>query len=159
MIAHFIFCYLGTGFYGSRCPHLGVEATIKSLAHLLTHYDCSTVVGQKLQILMELLILEVGLSDQLFQIKFHDTQFLATDCWLKALWEKISLFNLNLTLGNISCRPPRLGDDWLMAQFTQVGYTTKELIHLNWVRLHQQVVFVSDVMDARGRVLDRKYNA
>ncbi len=80
---------------------------------------------------MELLILEVGLSDQIFRIKFHDAHFLATDCWLKALWEKITMFDLTVLLGNISCRPPRIGDDWLMAQFTQEGYSVKELIRLS----------------------------
>ena len=130
---------------------------MKGLAHLLTHYGCSTVVGRKLQISMEFLVLEVGVSDQVLQLNFQDVHFLATDCWLKFLWEKMSLFDLTVTLNNISLRPPRMGDEWLMAQFCWAGFCEKELIRLNRVRLHQQVVFVSNVMDAGGRAIDRRY--
>ena len=35
--------------------------------------------------------------------------------------------------------------------------TTDELVRLNWVRLHQQVIFGSDKMDASGRAIDKKY--
>jgi hypothetical protein len=33
----------------------------------------------------------------------------------------------------------------------------KELIRPNWAHLHQQVLFASDVMDAGGRAIDKKY--
>jgi hypothetical protein len=42
--------YLGKGFFGSGCPHLGVENTVKGLEKLLQHYGCPTVVGKKLQV-------------------------------------------------------------------------------------------------------------
>jgi hypothetical protein len=44
-----------------------------------------------------------------------------------------------------------------MTQFLQLGYPENELSRLNRVQLHQQVLFVSDVMDAGGQAIDRKY--
>ena len=44
-----------------------------------------------------------------------------------------------------------------MSQFCNLGYSGKELLRLNRVRLHQHVLFVSDVMDAGGKAIDRKY--
>ena len=149
--------YLSKGFYGSGCPHLGVEGLVKSLGKILQHYGCQTVVGKKLQILTELLLLEVGMSAQPFLLDYEKAHFLATDCWLKFLWEKISQFQFRLSLSNIACCPPREGDDWLMMQFQMLGYTQTDLLRLNRVRLHQQALFVSDVMDAGGLALDRRY--
>jgi hypothetical protein len=99
---------------------------------------------------MEFLIIEVGLSIQIFQLDYEKYHFLATDCWLKSVWEKISHFSLHITLRNVNCQPPRGGDDWIMMQFLQLVYPENELSRLNRVRLHQQVLFVSDVMDAGG---------
>ena len=56
--------YLGRGFFGSGCPHLGVEATISGLEKLLIHYGCDTVVGRKLQVSVEFLVMELGISAQ-----------------------------------------------------------------------------------------------
>ena len=41
-----------------------------------------------------------------------------------------------------------------MQKFWEVGFEESDLVQLNKVRLHQQVVFLSDVMDASGRRLD-----
>lgn len=75
--------YLRKDFFGSGCPHLGVEGLVKSLEKILQHFGCQTVVEKKLQISMELLLLEVGMTLQPFQLDYGKTHFLATDCWLK----------------------------------------------------------------------------
>ena len=44
-----------------------------------------------------------------------------------------------------------------MVKFWEIGFDTEDLLILNRGRIHQQVVFLSDVMDAGGRKLDKKY--
>ena len=44
-----------------------------------------------------------------------------------------------------------------MPMFLRLDFTNDELLCLNKVRIHQQVLFYSDVMDARGTALDRRY--
>ena len=44
-----------------------------------------------------------------------------------------------------------------MAEFLQLEYNTQALCQLNRVRLYQQVIFLSDVMDASGRAIELKY--
>ena len=44
-----------------------------------------------------------------------------------------------------------------MLALGQLHFSDLEMIRLNCVRLHQQVLFVSDVMDVGGRALDKKY--
>jgi hypothetical protein len=149
--------YLGKWFYGSGCPHLGVECLVGQLEKLLTHYGCQTVVGRLLQSSMEMFTIELGLSNQPFAEKYALGSHWVTHSWIKSLWEKVNLFGIKVELGNIQIAPPWLGDDWLMKRFSQMGCSKKELLRLNRVRLHQQVLFLSDVLDAGGRALDRKY--
>ena len=44
-----------------------------------------------------------------------------------------------------------------MVEFLRLGYDMPALRILNGVRLYQQVIFLSDVMDASGRAIDRRY--
>ncbi len=44
-----------------------------------------------------------------------------------------------------------------MVEFIRMNYNTQLLCKLNRVRLPQQVIFLSDVMDASGRAIERKY--
>ena len=41
--------------------------------------------------------------------------------------------------------------------FLRLDFTKDELLLLNKVRIHQQVLFYSDVMDVQGTALDRRY--
>ena len=106
---------------------------------------------------MELFILKAGLLEQPFHLDYARFHYLATDCWIKSIWEKVSRFGFQLSLGNVVCHPPRRGDGWLMGLFCTLWFTTTELTRLNRARIHQQVLFVSDVMDAGGREIDNKY--
>jgi hypothetical protein len=70
---------------------------------------------------------------------------------------KIILLGIDIQLAQIPLQPPREQDTWIMAEFIHMSYDTESLCKLNRVRLHQQVIFLSDVMDARGRVIDSMY--
>jgi hypothetical protein len=72
--------------------------------------------------------------------------------WGKAhhLWVEIDIVNLPV-------HSPRERDLWLMKEFVQMNYNSNDLQRLNRVRLHQEVLFLSDVMDISSRAIDRKY--
>jgi hypothetical protein len=57
---------LNRGFYGAGFPHPGVEATVEQSNKLLMHYGCHTALGTELQMLLELLVVDLGLSFQPF---------------------------------------------------------------------------------------------
>ncbi len=44
-----------------------------------------------------------------------------------------------------------------MAQIIAAGYEGEELLALNKVRKHQQVLFLSDILGASGGLLDKRY--
>ena len=44
-----------------------------------------------------------------------------------------------------------------MQEFLRLNYSIEDLQRLNQVQLHQEVLFLSGIMDASGRALDKKY--
>jgi hypothetical protein len=58
---------LDRGFYGIGCPHPGVECFLAQINKLLVHYSCQSGLGIQMQVSMELLIMELGVSSQPFQ--------------------------------------------------------------------------------------------
>ena len=147
------------GFYGVGCPHLGVDCLVKQISLLLMHYGCDTVVGKMMQISMKLFIIKLGMGAQPFQVDFMKYGELVSNSWLKSIWEKVHQFRITITesLANI----PRLreNDKWIMVAFAENGHKLDELIRLNRIRTHQQVLFISDVMGPSGRVVEKKYLA
>jgi hypothetical protein len=77
--------------------------------------------------------------------------------WLKLLWEKVDLFQLHIELKVLLLQLPQFNDKWIMRIFVAGNYRREELIRLNRVRCYQQVIFLSDIMDASGRTIEQKY--
>ncbi len=80
-----------------------------------------------------------------------------TTCWLKQVWEKVDHYGFVLTVHNLSLSFPREGGHWLMARLIAAGYEGEDLLTLNRVRKHQQVLFLSDILGASGGSLDKRY--
>jgi hypothetical protein len=106
---------LDRGFYGAGFPHPGVEATLEQANKLLMHYGCRTALGTELQTLLELLVVDLGLSFQPFQVSYEHFGDWVTTSWLKRVWEKVSFFGFTLSVNNLLACYPREGDDWLMS--------------------------------------------
>ncbi len=62
-----------------------------------------------------------------------------------------------MVLNNIDNPFPRVGDKWFMRVFKDIQFSPQELQQLNRVRLHQQVLFLSDILCVRGTKIDTKY--
>ena len=80
------------GFYGAKFPHPGVECFVVQMIKLLTHYGSNTGLGIHMQLSMELMITEAGISLQPLSTPFHRSKGWVTHCWLKSLWEKVDKF-------------------------------------------------------------------
>jgi len=66
-------------------------------------------------------------------------------------------YGYRVVLNNIDLPFPRDGDKWLMCVFEELGFTPPELLKLNKVHLHQQVLFLSDILCVKGKKIDPKY--
>jgi hypothetical protein len=70
---------------------------------------------------------------------------------------KCDRFNIKVNINNTKIRPPRAGDKWFNQALVDEGYKEEELHRLNRVRIHQQVLYLLDVLNANGRLVDLKY--
>ena len=145
------------GFYGCGYPHPGVECLVGQISKILTNYGCGSGLGRHLQTSMELLIIEAGVSTQILSTAYDRYSGWVSHCWLKSVWEKVSLFNLRVVIREPPLGFPRANDEWLMIAFEKSGYTKEELVQLNRARCHQQALFYSDIFNSEGRSLDRRY--
>ena len=67
------------------------------------------------------------------------------------------MFNVVIDINENFFKMPRKGDKWIMQLFVRAGFNKEDLIRLNRVRVHQQVLFLSCVLGASGISLDKKY--
>jgi hypothetical protein len=77
---------------------------------------------------------------------------------LKSIWEKVNKFNITVEIALLPISPPHKGDKWFMKAVIEVGVTNlEELVKIKRFRCHQQVLFVSNILDAGGKCLNKKY--
>ncbi len=145
------------GFYGRGCTDPSVECAVEQINKLLMHYGCRTVVGISLQASSEFLIVELGLSTQPFNLNYSRYEGLVTKGWLKSMWGNVQAFHLRIEFGYMDLTPSQEGDARLMEELFCMQFDKDELARLNRVRLHQQVLSLSDILDARGAAIGRKY--
>ena len=81
------------------------------------HFGCRSAVGVKMQMSMELFLIELGLSEQPFHESYDKHNTWVTSGWLKSIWEKVTKFGIRVDIDNIVIRGPRDGDQWLMKAF------------------------------------------
>ena len=106
---------------------------------------------------LDLFIIELGRAHQPFDESFQQYHSWVTHSWVKSIWEKVDNYGYKVVLNNIDNPFPRVGDRWLMRVFEDLQYSPQELRQLNRVRLHQQVLFLSDILCVRGSKLDPRY--
>ena len=70
------------GFYGVGLPHPGVECFMAQLNKLLTHYGSSSSLGIHMQVSMEMLVIEGGISLQILLESFSKYSKWVTPSWL-----------------------------------------------------------------------------
>ncbi len=149
---------LDRGFYGIGCPHPGVECFLAQITKLLVHYGCKSGLGIQMQVMMELLITKMGISLQPLQESYATYGKCLTHLWPKLIWEKADKFNVTIEIETLPIEPPWEGDKWFMQAAMEAGVTNSiELAKLNKYCCHQQVLYVSDVLDVGGKCLDKGY--
>ena len=67
------------------------------------------------------------------------------------------MFGITVEVFNIPLLQPIKRDKWMMMELKRKGHLTEYLRRLNRVRVHQQVLFLSDVLGASVKSLDKKY--
>ena len=99
--------YLPSCYGGMELNCLTVEATAASLNLFLQHYGTDTSLGTYLTTSIENMQLELGMAGYPFKYDFKIWGDLATDTWVKSLWERIRHFDLSLEVDYNTLEMPR----------------------------------------------------
>ena len=130
---------------------------MQQIQKLQAHYGCDSNLGLKMSVSIEMLIVELFVSVQPFQESFKKYKEWVTWSWMVSVWEKCDMFKVVIDINDNFLKIPREEYKWIMHLFVQSGFNKLDLIRLNRVRVHQQVLFLSCVLVASGKSLDNKY--
>ena len=101
--------------------------------------------------------IELGVQNCPFLYNFDKWGGLATDSWVKALWEKISTLKLEVEIDYRQLPPPREYDSFIMEALID-DLNTAEAIGFNRVRKYQEALTFSDICTPNGRTIDPSYS-
>ncbi len=75
--------------------------------------------------------LEIGCSGNPLNKDYSTLGPLATEGWVKAVWERASHYGYNISLDYLTERPPHKGNHNLVTIFLEIGKLGKELFSLS----------------------------
>jgi hypothetical protein len=127
------------------------EQTLGWISMFLQHYGLDSVLARKFRASLEALQLEIGCIGCPLSTNFDLFGHLATPCWLKSFWERLSHYKFVLHIKYPTLDIPREGDAPIMQVLAQAGYRGKRLAQLNRCRIYFKSMFLSDLTSANGR--------
>ena len=83
-------------FFSLELPRAIDHQGITQIHKLLTHGSIDTLTGSLITISLEQAQLEVRIGRSIFEADFFKYSFLATDCWIKSLWQFVSSHDILL---------------------------------------------------------------
>jgi hypothetical protein len=131
----------------------------KELEHWETILRCGnngTTTGGLIQVSLEELRLELGVSGMITEWDYYVLEDCGTDCWVKTVWKYGWDYAIDLQdrLPQLELR--REKDLFLMEAFTQHNYEAPDLKVLNQCRTFLQAVTLADVTTADGKFITQE---
>ena len=146
---------LHTTFGGVGLFHLPTEQFICRLNIFMQHYHTSSALSKKLDVSLKYLMLQLGCTCCPFELSYGDWGFLSPLCWVKMFWRTLQLAGTHLHIVFDSLHLPREGDSPIMALLWRSGVRGARLASMNRCRIHLNAIFLSDIVTANGRKLQR----
>jgi hypothetical protein len=142
-------------YFRLEIPHLYRMQEIYRLLDILNHTATLTITGSLYQATLELLVIELGSTEDLHKLPFPDLHRLMTNSLLKSTWQ--FLYHNELTLcHNIHFPRPRERDIEIMTAFFADQLPIDILDHINKCRLCLRAFFLSDITDGSGKYILRE---
>ena len=138
-------------FGGVGLFNISIEQTIGWINMFLQHYGMDSTLGGKFRASMEALQLEIGCLGCPLESNYDRYGLLATPCWMKSFWERLSHYDFKLHVRYPALVLPREGDAPIMQFLFHAGFSGKRLVQLNRCRIALRSMFVSDLTSADGR--------
>jgi hypothetical protein len=144
-------------FGGIGLFNISIAQFISWLEVLLQHYGAGFTTSRKLQASIEATQLEEGCKGNPLNEDYHTLGRLATEEWVKAVWERASHDRFTITLNYPMQDPPWERESNLVEIFLENGKTGSELRSINKCRIFHQAIYLSCLSTAEGKKLDPIY--
>jgi hypothetical protein len=106
---------------------------------------------------LEAMQLEIGCEGYPLNEDYGKLGILATDGWVKAVWERASYYGYKVALDYPTEVPPRKNDTSQVSLFLERGKTREELIGLNRCHIKHQAKYLSCISTADGKYVNHAY--
>ena len=139
-----------TKFQGMGVDHPYATQVESHVVACMRHGNSESLTGKFLQQDLESHQLELGLPVGVFQNHFDLTGGLASNTWIKRVWEELDGLDMHLAYKGPDVHLHRKKDAFLMQQFLDKGHKGESLKWLNWCRMFLHAVTLSDIVTADG---------
>ena len=136
-------------FGGMQWESLRLLQVIEKVKFFLCHLRREDKLGKLLQILLECVQLQSGLTESILDTTLPWEMYVENN-WLSSLKEGLNEVNGSILTHHKTPTPQRKYDRGLMDIFCRWNLKKKELDAINRCRIYLQVIFVSDVSDLDG---------
>ena len=144
-------------FGGIGLKRLLSEVVIARINLFIQHYKTPSTLGAKLSHSLEALQLELGTNKCPLQLPFKPLGPIATDCWCKSFWEGLDSYGFKMEMDYEEIPLPRQDDELLIDIFLSTDPDEDDLRSLQRCRQVWESLFLSDLVCANGRLIDRKF--
>jgi hypothetical protein len=148
---------LAREFGGIGLYSLTIEQFISWLEVILQHYCMGSTLSRKMHASLEALQLEVGCRGNPLNKDYGKQGGLATECWVKAVWERVWSYNFAVHLDYTTLTAPRENDQDLVVVFIEQDQKGCRLQSLNRCRIMHQLLHLSCILMKDGRQIDPLY--
>jgi len=90
---------------GLNFPHVEIEEGVQHIGKMLTHGDTGSPTSRWLMLTLEQAQLEVGIGIPILEASYEQFSFLCTNCWIKHIWQFVSIYDILLMDRNYKTPP------------------------------------------------------
>jgi len=139
---------------GLGLPTVYSEQSLGQLIYFVGHVNLGDKTGNLILISLSYLQLLSGSATPILQREYKQYQQWVENSWLTSLWAFLSKVKYKVVVHQEWLpSKPRANDISLMDQFMALGYKANQLLSLNRCRLYLQVIYLSDLVSADGKLI------
>lgn len=137
-------------FGGVGLLSLPVEQVISRISIFLQHYRTPSSLSKKIDMTLHWLQLQLGHTGNPLLLDYTTWGHITTDSWIKALWESLHIFPIQLDMQYDDIPLPPIGDTTIMSLLQPVTQNSTDLSRINRCHCYLNLLFVSDMTTADG---------
>ena len=133
-------------YLGLNIPEPYIESGIARVITFINNMGSETLTSKFIIYTLQLMQLDTGQTNDVLLLNYEVLKNLATDSWIKSLWEFIYKHDIQITSPKIIIPYVIRENDMIsINEFIRLGYTETDLVRLNRVRKHFKNLYMSDI--------------